>query len=126
MKIAANILTGFVALIHGYILVLESFLWTTDYGMKTFNRTVEEAASSAIMAANQGAYNGFLAAGLIWSFFIADSLWKRNVRLFFLGGVFVLGIVGAATAMVKILFIQSVPALIAAILVIAAHKASKA
>jgi putative membrane protein len=125
MKTAASIFTGLVAFIHAYILVLESFLWTTAYGMKTFNLTPERAELTAVMAQNQGAYNGFLAAGLIWSFFIADAVWKRNVRLFFLGGVFVMGIVGAATAMVKILFIQSVPALIAMALVYFASKSSK-
>lgn len=126
MKTAASILTGLVAFIHAYILVLESFLWTTAYGLKTFNLTQELAASTAVMAQNQGAYNGFLAAGLIWSFFIKDATWTRNVRFFFLGGVFVMGIVGAVTAMVKILFIQSVPALIAAAVVYAASKSSKA
>ncbi len=125
MKTAASIFTGLVAFIHAYILVLESFLWTTAYGLKTFNLTPERAELTAVMAQNQGAYNGFLAAGLIWSFFIGDAVWKRNVRLFFLGGVFVMGIVGAATAMMKILFIQSVPALIAMALVYFASRSNK-
>lgn len=122
MTTFANVLTGLVAFIHTYILILESFLWTTAYGLKTFNLTPETAATTAVMAQNQGAYNGFLAAGLIWSFFIGDATWKRNVRLFFLAGVFTMGIVGAITAMTKILFIQSLPALAAGVFVYVAGK----
>ena len=124
MKTIANILTGFVALIHAYIFVLETFLWTSAYGMKTFQLTPERAEMTAVMAQNQGVYNGVLAVGLIWSFCVANSDWKKNIRVFFLSAVFAVGIVGALTAMMKILFIQSVPALLAGIFVLAAHRRS--
>lgn len=124
MKTTANILTGLVAFIHCYILVLESFLWKSAYGMKTFQLTPERTELTAVMAQNQGAYNGVLAVGLIWSFFVANPEWKRNIRTFFLLAVFAMGIVGAATAMVKILFIQSVPALLAVIVVRLAYRKS--
>ena len=122
MKITQNILTGLVAVIHCYIMVVESFLWTSAYGMKTFHLTPERAEMTAVMAQNQGAYNGVLAAGLIWSFFIANRDWKKNVRIFFLLAVFSMGLIGAYTAMVKILYVQSVPALLALIAVFATKK----
>ena len=75
MKIVANILVALVALLHVGFLVLEMFLWTTPFGLKTFNMTPEVAASSAVLAANQGLYNGFLAAGLVWGLFA-----KTNAR----------------------------------------------
>jgi len=117
MNTLQNLLTGFVALIHCYIMVLETFLWKTAYGMKTFQLTPERAEMTGVMAQNQGVYNGLLAAGLIWSFFIASREWKRNVRIFFLLSVFAVGLVGAYTAMVKILFIQSLPAFLALVAV---------
>lgn len=113
MNTLQNLLTGLVALIHCYILVLESFLWKTAYGMKTFQLTPERAELTSVMAQNQGFYNGILAAGLIWSYFIGEQKWRKNVRLFFLFAVFTAGLVGAYTAMIKILYIQSVPALLA-------------
>lgn len=117
MNTLQNLLTGLVALIHCYIMVLETFLWKTAYGMKTFQLTPERAEMTGVMAQNQGVYNGLLAAGLIWSFFIASREWKHNVRIFFLLSVFAVGLVGAYTAMVKILFIQSLPAFLALVAV---------
>ena len=113
MTLLANILTGLVILIHLYIVWLEMFVWTTR-GPKVF-KTIPKALfePTKVLAANQGLYNGFLAAGLIWSFFISDSDWQMNVRLFFLGCVVVAGLYGAMTADKKILFVQSVPALAA-------------
>jgi len=115
MLLVSHILTGLVALIHLYIVWLEMFAWTTR-GKKVFkNFPAHLFEPTKSLAANQGLYNGFLAAGLIWSFFINDVAWQMNVRFFFLGCVAVAGIYGAATADKKILFIQTVPALAAII-----------
>ena len=113
MTLLANILTGLVILIHLYIVWLEMFVWTTR-GPKVF-KTIPKALfePTKVLAGNQGLYNGFLAAGLIWSFMISDHMWQMNVRLFFLGCVFVAGLYGAMTADKKILFVQSAPALTA-------------
>jgi len=109
MKIIANILTGFVALSHIGFLVLEMFLWNHPIGLKIFGMTPEAAASSATLAANQGLYNGFLAAGLMW------GLWagRRDLKLFFLGCVIVAGVFGGMTSKTSILFIQALPAALA-------------
>ena len=109
----ANILTGVVALIHVYILVLEMFLWDKAQGMKAFGMTAEYAASTKVLAANQGLYNGFLAAGLIWGIWLGDA--GDSVKAFFLACVAVAGIYGAITASRKILFVQTLPAAIALI-----------
>jgi putative membrane protein len=107
----ANILTGLVALIHLYILVLEMFLWDTPRGRKAFGTTEAFAKESKVLAANQGLYNGFLAAGLIWGIYLGDA--GNPVKIFFLVCVAVAGIYGAATVGVRILLIQTVPALLA-------------
>lgn len=114
MLIAA-VLVGLVALIHVYILVLEMFLWDTPKGRKVFNLTPEFAAQSKVLAANQGLYNGFLAAGLIWSLLLGVGAGAsgRPVALFFLGCVLVAGLYGAATSSRKILFVQALPAAVA-------------
>lgn len=113
MVILANILVGLVALIHLYIVWLEMFAWTTR-GKKVFKQFPKELFEpTKALAANQGLYNGFLAAGLIWSFFISDIIWQDYVRLFFLSCVAVAGIYGALTADKKIFFVQAVPALLA-------------
>ena len=118
MLLVSHILTALVALIHLYIVWLEMFAWTTR-GKKVFkNFPAHLFEPTKALAANQGLYNGFLAAGLIWSFFIADPVWQDNIRFFFLGCVAVAGIYGAATADKKIFFVQSVPALAAIIAVI--------
>src|SRR5262244_3124442 len=106
----SNVLTALVALEHIYILVAEMFLWTTPYGRRAFNMTAEKANETKVLAANQGLYNGFLAAGLIWSFLAPDP---RPIRLFFLGCVVVAGVFGGLTAMRKILYLQAGPALVA-------------
>lgn len=115
---AANIIIGLVALIHLYIFTFECFMWESR-GPKVFRSFPKDLfPQTKAMAANQGVYNLFLAAGLIWSFFIADAEWSRNVALFFLACVAVAGIVGAMTAERKILFVQTVPALIGIILLL--------
>jgi len=107
----ANVLVGLVAAIHVYILILEMFLWTTPRGRKAFGTTPEFAAASKTLAANQGLYNGFLAAGLIWGLLLGPA--GKPVELFFLGCVIVAGVYGAFTASRKILFIQALPAAVA-------------
>lgn len=114
MYIAALITTGIVALIHLYILWLEMFAWETA-GKKAFKGSLADELfkPTKALAANQGLYNGFLAAGLIWSYFIDDVVWQSNVALFFLGCVIVAGLYGTFTASKKIFFVQALPALIA-------------
>jgi putative membrane protein len=109
MATASQILTVLVALLHVYFLVLEMFLWTTPYGQKTFGRSAAEQEASKVLAANQGLYNGFLAAGLAWSMF-AESNLQYALRLFFLGCVVVAGVYGGATASRRIVFVQALPA----------------
>ena len=116
MKKIATALVAFVALEHIYILVLEMFLWTKPAGLKAFGLTPEFAEQTATLAANQGLYNGFLAAGLIWSFFI--TIFSTELRLFFLGCVIIAGIFGAFTVSRTIFWVQSVPALVAFALVL--------
>jgi putative membrane protein len=113
MHAAANIVVGFVAFIHLYILVLEMFMWEKPAGLKAFGLSKEFAAQTRTLAANQGLYNGFLAAGLIWGLLSAQV----DVQMFFLGCVLVAGVYGAATAKVKILWVQAVPALFGLVLV---------
>jgi len=109
----ANLLTGLVALIQVYIVALEMFLWDKPQGLKAFGTTPEYAASTKVLAANQGLYNGFLAAGLIWGIWLGDA--GDPVKTFFLGSVAIAGIYGAITVGRKILFIQTLPAAIALI-----------
>jgi putative membrane protein len=107
----ANLLTGLVAVIHVYILVLEMFLWDTPRGRKAFGTTEAFARESKVLAANQGLYNGFLAAGLAWGIWLGDA--GDPVKFFFLLCVAVAGGYGAATVGIRILLIQTVPAIIA-------------
>ncbi|MGB5820463.1 MAG: DUF1304 domain-containing protein [Saonia sp.] len=117
MGFAIKILIGLIALIHLYILWFEMFAWTTR-GRKVFRKFPKELfEQTKEMAANQGLYNGFLAAGLIWTFFITDLVWKTNISLFFLICVAVAGIYGALTADRKIFFVQALPALLAILLI---------
>jgi putative membrane protein len=109
MQLASQILTGLVAALHVYFLVLEMFLWTTPYGQKTFKRSAEEQESTKVLAANQGLYNGFLAGGLVWSLVASDVI-ALPIRVFFLSCVVVAGIYGAMTAAKQILFAQALPA----------------
>jgi putative membrane protein len=112
----ANVVVALVALIHVYILVLEMFLWDKPVGLRAFGQTREAAASSKVLAANQGLYNGFLAAGLFWGLSLGVA--GTGVKLFFLGCVLVAGIYGALTASRKILFVQAVPAAVGLALVL--------
>jgi putative membrane protein len=102
---------GLVALIHLYIVVLEMVLWDKPYGRKVFGNTAEFATASKVLAANQGLYNGFLAAGLIWGLSMGTA--GQPVQLFFLGCVMVAGLYGAMSVGIKILFVQTVPAALA-------------
>jgi putative membrane protein len=111
MTVAANIAIGFVALLHAYFLVLEMFLWDKPFGMRTFKLTPEFAAASKGLAANQGLYNGFLAAGLVWGLALGTA--GIDVKVFFLACVIIAGLFGGATVNRNILFVQAVPALIA-------------
>jgi len=116
MDLIIKVLIGLVAFIHCYILWLEMFAWTTR-GPKAFNKSLQELENSKVLAANQGLYNGFLAAGLIWTFFISDAQWHNYVALFFLSCVAVAGIYGALTVTKKIFYIQAVPALLVIVLI---------
>ncbi len=116
-NIAAAVMIAIVAALHISFLVLEMFLWSTPFGLRTFRMTKEVADSSAVLAANQGLYNGFLAAGLLWSLLAYGVEGGRPILTFFLLCVIVAGIYGAATVSRRILFIQAVPAAIALILV---------
>lgn len=110
MSIVADVLVVLIAALHISILVLEMFLWRGPAARSAFGMTPEFAEATAVLAANQGLYNGFLVAGLVWSFFAKDPM---GVRCFFLGCVVVAGLYGAATASKKILFVQAVPAALA-------------
>lgn len=118
MRLIASVLTGFVALSHLGFLVLEMFFWDHPVGRRIFGMTPEVSASSATLAANQGLYNGFLAAGLVWARW-AD---RRELKLFFLGCVVVAGVFGGLTAKTSILFTQALPAAIALALVLLGSK----
>ena len=107
----ANVLVGLVVLIHLYIVVLEMVLWDKPFGRKVFGNSPEFATASKVLAANQGLYNGFLAAGLIWG--LSMGVAGQPVQLFFLGCVIVAGLYGAMTVGIKILFVQTVPAALA-------------
>ncbi len=114
----ANVFVALMALLHVYILVLEMFLWTTPRGRKAFGLTKEFAEQSKTLAANQGLYNGFLAAGLVWG--LCQGPAGYGTKLFFLACILVAGVYGGITATRKILFIQALPAAIGIALVLAA------
>ena len=118
MQLVSQILIALVALEHLYILWLEMFAWETR-GKKVFRGAMPEELfrPTKTLAANQGLYNGFLAAGLVWSLLIGDPVWSRNVALFFLSCVALAGIYGAATASRKILYVQALPAIVALVAV---------
>ena len=119
MQILSYILIGLVAVEHLYIFWLEMFAWETT-GKKAFKGSLPDAmfTPAKTLAANQGLYNGFLAAGLIWSFCVSDAVWQTNIAMFFLTCVTVAGIYGALTVSKKIFFIQAMPAIIALIITI--------
>ena len=116
MRLAATLVIALVAALHVYFLVLEMFLWRTPFGRRTFGTTAEAAESSAVLAANQGLYNGFLAAGLLWALVWYGPVSGRAILTFFLGCVVVAGIFGGVTVGRRILLVQAAPALIAAAL----------
>ena len=111
MAVIANVLVALVALLHLYFLVLEMFLWDTPYGRRSFGLTAEFSAASKTLAANQGLYNGFLAAGLIWGLCLGAP--GFHVKLFFLACVIVAGLYGGWTVSRKIFFVQALPAVLA-------------
>ena len=113
MNILANILVGIVALLHFGFLYLEMFLWDKPRGRRSFNMTEEFAKQSKTLAMNQGLYNGFLAAGLIWGIFAGDA-----TKIFFLGCVVIAGVFGALTVSKRIFYIQAAPAILALLVVL--------
>lgn len=116
MDVVAGVVVAVVAALHLFFLVLEMFLWDTPRGHAAFGLEPEFAAQTTTLAANQGLYNGFLAAGLVWGL----VSWREDVMLFFLGCVLLAGVYGAATVGRKILFVQALPALVGFLLVLVA------
>jgi putative membrane protein len=114
MEVLAGVAVAAVAILHIVFLVMEMFLWTKPIGMRSFRLDAERARITATLAANQGLYNGFLAAGLIWSFIATDQQWP--IRLFFLSCVIIAGLFGAVTVGKSILWVQALPGVIALIL----------
>ncbi|MBR0718023.1 DUF1304 domain-containing protein [Bradyrhizobium liaoningense] len=111
----ANLLVALVAALHVFFLILEMFLWTKPLGLKVFRQTPEKAEISKVLAANQGLYNGFLAAGLVWGLVHGNPAFAFQIKAFFLLCVIVAGLYGAATVSRRILFVQALPAAIALI-----------
>ncbi|HUL91404.1 MAG TPA: DUF1304 domain-containing protein [Burkholderiales bacterium] len=116
MKVIADAAVALVAILHVWFLVLEMFLWTRPFGLKTFGLTPEFAAASKALAANQGLYNGFIAAGLGWGLVLGSA--GFSIKLFFLGCVIVAGVFGGFTASRKIFGVQALPGVIALALVV--------
>ena len=110
IETAANVVVALVAALHAWFLGLEMFLWERPIGMRTFRLTPGRARDTRVLAANQGLYNGFLVAGLLWGLWLAPD--DHGVRAFFLGCVVVAGIFGAATVGRRILYVQALPALV--------------
>ncbi len=116
MIVIANILVAIVAVMHVYFLVLEMFLWTKPLGLRTFNQSQQKANDSAALAANQGLYNGFLAAGLIWGLVHPVAGDSFQIKVFFLLCVIVAGLYGGYSVSMRIILIQAVPAALALVL----------
>jgi putative membrane protein len=108
----ADAMVALVAALHFYFLVLEMFLWTKPLGLKTFRNSAAAAAETALLAANQGLYNGFLAAGLFWGLIQSNPAFAFQIKTFFLLCVVIAGVYGAATVSRRILFVQAAPAAI--------------
>jgi putative membrane protein len=121
MKVIANILVAIVALLHVGFLVLEMFLWTTPFAIERFGMTAAYAEQSRVLAANQGLYNGFLAAGLVWGLLAKEGAFA--IKVFFLTCVVIAGLYGGATAKTTILYIQALPAALALLTVFASRRA---
>ena len=115
MSTTANIFIGLSAILHIYFVVLEMYLWTKPFGLRLFRQTLEQAKHTATLASNQGLYNGFLAAGLIWGLVHPDLFFAHQIKLFFLTCVIVAGVFGAVTFSIRIFFTQAVPAILALI-----------
>jgi putative membrane protein len=117
MEILTAVAVGLVALLHLYFLVLEMFLWTKPLGLKVFRNTPEKAEATRVLAANQGLYNGFLVAGLVWGLWLGSG--GAQIKIFFLGCVIVAGVYGAWSVSKRILWVQAVPGAVALALVLA-------
>ncbi|MEO8501616.1 MAG: DUF1304 domain-containing protein [Vicinamibacteria bacterium] len=113
MAVLGDVLVAVVALLHSWFLVLEMFLWTKPIGLKTFRNSPEHAQASATLAANQGLYNGFLVAGLVWGLVTSPPEQSFAVKTFFLSCVVVAGTYGAFTVSKRIFFVQAIPAILA-------------
>jgi putative membrane protein len=122
MMLISNILVGIVAALHVYFLVLEMFLWTTPTGLRVFKMTPQKAQDSAVLAANQGLYNGFLAAGLLYGIFAANAAAGFQFKVFFLLCVIAAGLYGGYSVSKRIVYVQAVPAAIALIFVWLANR----
>ncbi|MBX3548649.1 MAG: DUF1304 domain-containing protein [Xanthobacteraceae bacterium] len=122
MALIANILTGIVAALHAYFLVLEMFFWTQPLGLRIFNNTLQKAQDSAVLAANQGLYNGFLAAGLLYGIFASNAAVGFQFKVFFLLCVIAAGLYGGYSVSSRIIYVQALPALIALIFVWLANR----
>ena len=116
MKILADVMVALVAALHVYFLVFEMFLWTTPRGLKTFGNTLAKANDTAVLAANQGLYNGFLAAGLLWGVVYPVPSFGLEIKTFFLGCVIIAGAYGAYSVSKRILYVQAMPAIVALVL----------
>lgn len=116
MKKLINFLVAFIALEHFLFLILEMFLWTSPLGLRVFKNTADFAANSALLAANQGLYNGFLSAGLIWSLINKNKDFSHSLRVFFLGCVIVAGLYGGYSVGPKVYIIQALPAFVTLLL----------
>ena len=115
MIFIANALVAVVAALHAFFLVLEMFLWDKPLGLKIFRNTIEKATDSKVLAANQGLYNGFLAAGLLWGLLHPNPAFAFQIKIFFVLCVIVAGAYGAATVSRRILYVQAAPAALALI-----------
>jgi putative membrane protein len=118
VRLLADIAVGLVALLHLWFLVLEMFLWDKPLGLKTFRNAPEKAAITKVLAANQGLYNGFLAAGLLWGLWLGGA--GLQIKVFFLGCVIVAGAYGAWSVSRRILWVQAAPAVAALALLLLA------
>lgn len=117
MTLLIAVIVGLVALLHFYFMYLEIFVWTKPKGLRIFNQTLEQAKSSAVLASNQGLYNGFLGAGLVWSLVHANGASARELQIFFLLCVVAAGVYGGFTVSRKILMVQAAPAAVGLLLI---------
>ncbi len=114
----ANIFVVLISLVHFYFLILEMFLWTTPKGLRAFGQSLEQAKASAKLAANQGLYNGFLSAGLLWGVLERSAEHAQDIKTFFLSCVAIAGLYGAASVSRKLFFVQALPALMALVFIL--------